>query len=80
MSCRKPYNPPAINQPNGYLVVEGVINPGADSTSIMLSRTVNISSNLTVNPVTGANVSVLRDDNVAYRSPKRAMAVTFRRA
>jgi len=66
LGCRKPYNPPAVNMPNGYLVVEGVINPGADSTSITLSRTVNISSNVTVDPVTGAIVSVLRDDNVAY--------------
>jgi hypothetical protein len=64
--CRKPYNPPAINAPNGFLVVEGVINPGSDSTSITLSRTVNISSNVTVKPVTGAIVSVVRDDNQAY--------------
>jgi hypothetical protein len=66
LGCRKPYDPPAINAPNGYLVVEGIINPGSDSTSITLSRTVNISSNITINPVTGAIVSVLRDDNVAY--------------
>jgi len=66
LGCRKPYNPPAINAPNGFLVVEGAINPGSDSTSITLSRTVNISSNVTINPVTGAIVNVLRDDNVAY--------------
>jgi hypothetical protein len=66
LGCRKPYDPPAITASSGYLVVEGSINPGADSTSITLSHTVNISSKVTVNPVTGASVSVLRDDNVAY--------------
>ena len=66
MSCRKPYNPPAINAPGSYLVVEGVINAGSDSTTIMLSKTVSLSSTPTVAPVTGAIVTVLRDDNISY--------------
>jgi hypothetical protein len=66
LGCRKPYNPPAINAPNGYLVVEGVINPGSDSTIIKLSRTVNISGNVTVNPVTGAVVNVVSDQNASF--------------
>jgi hypothetical protein len=64
--CRKPYNPPEIASPGSYLVVAGVINAGADSTSITLSRTVSLSSLITANPVSGATVSVLRDDNTAY--------------
>ncbi len=55
--CRKPYNPPALSSPGNYLVVEGVINSGADSTFIKLSRTVNISSNA-INPETNAMVTV----------------------
>ena len=55
--CRKPYNPPALSLPGNYLVVEGVINSGADSTFIKLSRTVNISSN-TINPESNALVTV----------------------
>ncbi len=41
-SCKKPYNPPVVTAPNSYLVVEGVIDPGSDSTIINLSSTTNI--------------------------------------
>ena len=65
-SCKKPYNPPAISAPNSYLVVEGVIHGGEDSTVITLSRTVNVSSGTTVNPVTGALVIVESSTNNSY--------------
>jgi hypothetical protein len=65
-SCKKPYNPPAIASPGSYLVVEGVINAGADSTIIKLSRTVNPSSGTTDNPETGAVVSVQSSTNATY--------------
>jgi hypothetical protein len=64
--CKKPYDPPYIASPGSYLVVEGGINAGSDSTVIKLSRTVSLSSNLTSNPVLGANVSVESDQNVVY--------------
>jgi len=61
--CEKLYNPPAIASPGSYLVVEGVINIGADSTNIKLSRTVKLSSTTTVNPEKGAVVMVVSDQN-----------------
>ncbi len=61
--CRKPYNPPAISAPGSYLVVEGVINSGGDSTIIKLSKTVSLGSNSAANPVTGATVSVESSQN-----------------
>ncbi len=64
--CRKPYNPPAIGVPNNYLVVEGVINSGTDSTIIKLSRTVNLSSNVTINPEPNAILTVESDQNSIY--------------
>ena len=64
--CRKPYDPPAVASPGSYLVVEGVINAGADSTTIKLSRTVNLSSQITNNPVSGAVVAVQSDQNISY--------------
>jgi hypothetical protein len=66
MGCKKPYNPPAISTPAGYLVVEGVINPGTDSTIIKLSRTVNVSSKTTAKTVTGAVLTVESDQNGNY--------------
>ncbi len=44
LCCKKPYDPPAIKSNGSYLVVEGVINSGADSTTIKLSRTVGLST------------------------------------
>ncbi len=66
VGCKKPYNPPVINSPNSYLVVDGVINSGSDSTIIKLSRTVNLSSSTTVNPVTGGILAVESDQNTIY--------------
>jgi len=66
VSCKKPYNPRAISASGSYLVVEGVINSGSDSTIIKLSRTVNLSSNVTLNPVSGAVLTVESDQNSIY--------------
>jgi len=42
-SCREPYLPPVLASPNSYLVVDGLIKAGGDSTIIQLSRTRNLS-------------------------------------
>jgi hypothetical protein len=66
LCCKKPYNPPAITGNGSYLVVAGVINAGPDSTTIKLSRTVNVSGANTANPVLHATVAVQSDQNVSY--------------
>ncbi|WP_428328182.1 DUF4249 domain-containing protein [Mucilaginibacter sp.] len=63
--CKKAYNPPAITAPNSYLVVEGVINTN-DSTIVKLSRTVNLSSKVTTNPVSNAVLTIESDANDTY--------------
>lgn len=65
-ACKKPYNPPAITGNAGYLVIEGVINSGSDPTTIKLSKTVNVSSAVTANPVLNAVVAVVSDQNVTF--------------
>jgi Domain of unknown function (DUF4249) len=64
--CKKPYLPPVISAPGSYLVVEGVINSGTDSTVIKLSQTVNLSNEVTTNPVQKATVTVESDQNNSY--------------
>ena len=59
VACKKPYNPNVIDSPKSYLIVEGSIN-GDDTTTVKLSRTVNLSSKITINPVV-ASVNVESD-------------------
>lgn len=66
ISCRKPYLPPVVAANNNYLVVEGMINSGQDSTFIKLSRTVRLSNKTTIHPETGASVMLQSDQNVSY--------------
>jgi len=65
LCCKKPYNPQLVSSAKSYLVVEGIINSGSDSTIIKLSRTVNLNGKTTVNPVLGAVVNVENDQNVS---------------
>ena len=65
-SCKKAYQPPAITAVNSYLVVEGVISSGADSTIIKLSNTVDIASKTTANPVRGATLTVEGNQGNTY--------------
>ncbi|WP_157741055.1 DUF4249 domain-containing protein [Mucilaginibacter xinganensis] len=53
VGCKKPYNPQVINSPKSYLVVEGVINTN-DVSTIKVSKTVNLTSSVTTNPVQAA--------------------------
>jgi len=66
VGCKKPYYPNVIAAPNSYLVVEGMINSGADSTIIKLSRTVKLSGVTNVNPEVKAVLTVEGDDNSNY--------------
>jgi hypothetical protein len=64
--CKKPYLPKIVAVSSNYLVVEGAINTGSDSTSIRLSRTVPLSSTAQVKPELGATVTVLTDAGGNY--------------
>ena len=66
VSCKKLYNPPGTVNNYNYLVVEGVINTGQDSTVIKLSRTVNISAKTTVNPELNAVITIEDNNGGSY--------------
>ena len=70
LCCKKPYDPPAIKSNGSYLVVEGVINSGADSATIKLSRTVGLSTANASNPVLHAVVAVESDQGAVFPLPE----------
>lgn len=73
-SCRKPYNPPIISSDQSYLVVDGVINSGNDSTFIMLRRTVKLNSTLKNDAEQGARITIESDKNDIYQLQQTAIA------
>jgi hypothetical protein len=64
-ACRKPFQPSVVSADHNYLVVEGVVNSGSDSTFIKLSRTTLLNSTQ-VKPESGATVIVESDKNDTY--------------
>ena len=66
LGCKKPYAPPASSAPGSYLVVEGIINSGNDSTIISINKTVKLTDKATSNPVLGATVTVEGEQGGIY--------------
>ncbi|MBS1520437.1 MAG: DUF4249 domain-containing protein [Bacteroidetes bacterium] len=64
--CKKPYAPPVINSAPSYLVIEGSVNSGSDSTFIKLSRTVKLSGKTGSTPELNAVLTVEGDQNTSY--------------
>jgi hypothetical protein len=69
-SCKKHYAPPAITADHSYLVVEGVISAGGDSTIIKLSRTIQVSAVNKHRYEVGAKVSINDDQGASYPLPE----------
>ncbi len=73
LKCRQPYNPPIPKSNLGYLVVDGIIINGPDSTVINLSRTQNLTDSAFVNnPETGAFVTVVGQNSEIYPLTERS--------
>jgi hypothetical protein len=66
--CKKPYLPPVIASNQSYLVVEGTINTGSDSTIIHLSHSVPLSAPAGTIPPPELNASIViqSDANNSY--------------
>lgn len=65
-TCKEPFAPTIVAKNNNYLVVEGLINTGPDSTFIKLSRTTKIEDKNSIKPELGAVVSVEGENNQSY--------------
>jgi hypothetical protein len=68
--CKNPYLPPIIASNSNYLVIEGVVNSGQDSTILKISRTVNLSGNTNSKPELNAVVTVESDQTAIYQIPE----------
>ena len=68
ISCKKSYNPPAIQVDYKYLVIDGVLVNSPDSPTVFtLSRTVKLTDTTTASfPETGATLSVEGDNGGIY--------------
>jgi hypothetical protein len=67
-ACKKAFTPQVISSDNNrYLVIEGVVNTGNDSTFIKISRTQRIDTVHTIQPEANAVVSVESDANSIYK-------------
>ena len=65
--CRKPYDPPVIKASNHFVAVDGVINTGANSSSIFLvSRSRNLQDSAINLPELGAQVFIQSIDGVSF--------------
>ncbi|NCD69158.1 DUF4249 domain-containing protein [Mucilaginibacter agri] len=71
-SCKRPFAPDVVASDVNYLVVEGNINTGADTTIIKLSRTTQLSDSTKRKNETGAKVYVEDDKNIQYALPELA--------
>ena len=67
-ACREPYAPPAITQPNRYLVVDGFINTGPNTiTAFKLNRTRNLGDTTVVGiPELNAQISLVGSNGNTY--------------
>lgn len=65
-ACRKPYNPTIVSADNSYLVVEGTISDG-DITAIRLSKTVKVSTETKVTPLSNATIFVEEEAGAQFQ-------------
>jgi hypothetical protein len=65
-ACKEAYDPPVISTNHSFLVVEGFINSGPDSTVIRLSRTAKLNDAAAPAPETGATVTIEGSDGSTY--------------
>jgi hypothetical protein len=65
--CIEPFSPPEINSPEQFLVIDGFLNIGGDTTKIELRRTQNTNEKRLYTPETGARLTAETDKGENYQ-------------
>ena len=65
-ACKQSFEPDVQSTGTNYLVVDGFVNCGSDSTTLNLSRTVPLSQKQSVKSETGATVSIESSTGIFY--------------
>lgn len=65
-SCIEPFSPPEVNTDENYLVVDGFLNVGTDTSRIELRRTQNVNAEQNPGIESGASVSVEAESGESY--------------
>lgn len=66
-ACKRTYLPPPTVARYNYLVIDGFIHGGNDTTQISLSRTIPLNDTILHRPETGAEMVIEGEDNTSYR-------------
>ena len=67
VGCKKAFTPPGVlSGTNKYLVIEGDLNGGTDTTFFKLSRTKKFDTIITINPEAGAQMMIESDANSSF--------------
>lgn len=66
-ACKEEYHPPLKNASYNYLVVEGNIVAGNDSTFIHLTRTIPVADSSKAQPEMNASIKIESDDGAVYQ-------------
>jgi len=64
--CVEPFSPPEVNSDEGYLVIDGFLNVGSDTSRIELSHTQNANATAPVSKESSAAVSVEQENGITY--------------
>ncbi len=70
MACQQTYVPPVVSTNTSFLVVEGFINNGGDSTLINLTRSFKLDDTSSLQPELHAQLDVEGKDNSSYPLPE----------
>ncbi|KAA6437008.1 DUF4249 domain-containing protein [Dyadobacter flavalbus] len=65
-SCIEPFSPPEVSSVENFLVVDGFLNVGTDTSRIELRRTQNVNAEQNPNYETGASISVEAESGESY--------------